>query len=99
MPEALSAEITCSARQRTFQTLSRFWPWASKSALALVDQFLNSGSNFLLTILLARWLSAEAYGGYALAFSIYLLGISLQQALVTEPMAVFGPSSYRQNLP
>ena len=88
-----------SPRQRALETCSRLWPWARKGTLALSDQFLNSGSNFLLAILLARWLPAHAYGAYALAFSIYLLGINLQQSLVTEPMAVFGPATYRENLP
>jgi O-antigen/teichoic acid export membrane protein len=63
----------------------------------MLDQGLISGSNFLLTILLARWLTAEQYGAYALAFSIFLLLAASHESLVTEPMVVFGPSSYDHN--
>jgi O-antigen/teichoic acid export membrane protein len=73
---------------------SRGLPWAKKGSLALLDQALISGSNFLLSILLARWLTVAQYGAFALAFSIFLLLASAHESLVTEPMMVFGPSSY-----
>jgi O-antigen/teichoic acid export membrane protein len=60
----------------------------------MLDQCLISGSNFLLTVLLARWLTAEQYGAYALAFSVFLFLAGAHESLVTEPMMVFGPSSY-----
>jgi O-antigen/teichoic acid export membrane protein len=69
-------------------------PWVGKGALAVLDQGLSSGSNFLITILLARWLTAEQYGAYALAFSIFLLLAGAHESLISEPMMVFGPSSY-----
>src|SRR5207244_12202458 len=62
---------------------------------AVLDQGLISGSNFLLGILLARWTGAEQYGAYALAFAIFILVSIVYQALVLEPMTVFGPSVYR----
>jgi O-antigen/teichoic acid export membrane protein len=73
---------------------SRGLPWAKKGSLALLDQALMAGSNFLITILLARWLTAEQYGAYALAFSVFLFLAGAHEALVTEPLMVFGPSSY-----
>jgi O-antigen/teichoic acid export membrane protein len=63
----------------------------------MLDQGLISGSNFLLTILLARWLTPEQYGAYALAFSVFLFLAGVHESLVTEPMMVFGPSSYDHN--
>jgi O-antigen/teichoic acid export membrane protein len=60
----------------------------------MLDQGLISGSNFLITILLARWLAPEQYGAFALAFSVFLLLAGVHESLVTEPMMVFGPSSY-----
>jgi O-antigen/teichoic acid export membrane protein len=60
----------------------------------MLDQGLISGSNFLLTILLARWLSSVQYGAYALAFSIFLLLANPYESLVSDPMMVFGSSTY-----
>src|SRR6202030_792544 len=36
--------------------------WINKGGLALLDQGLISGSNFILSMLLARWLTPESYG-------------------------------------
>jgi O-antigen/teichoic acid export membrane protein len=69
--------------------------WVGKGALAVLDQGLISGSNFLTGILLARWLAPEAYGAYGFAFAIFLLLSLVHQALILEPMSVFGPSQYR----
>lgn len=71
--------------------------WLQKGFLAVLDQGLISGSNFLLAILLARWLRAEQYGAYALSFAIFLLFSFIQQGLFLEPMSVFGPSIYRSS--
>lgn len=73
-------------------------PWAGKGGLAITDQGLISGSNFLISILLARWLGAEQYGAYAIAFGVFVLLSLVYPALVLEPMAVFGGSSYRNSL-
>ena len=64
----------------------------------LLDQALYSGSNFVISILLARWLSSGQYGAYAVAFATFLLLLVLYQSLVVEPMAVFGASAYRDCL-
>ena len=73
-------------------------PWALKGSMAIADQGLISGSNFVLSILLARYLGAEQYGAYALAFSTFILISLIHQALVLEPLSVFGPSVYRSSL-
>jgi O-antigen/teichoic acid export membrane protein len=59
-----------------------------------VDQALISGSNFLIGILLARWLPPDQYGAYALAFSTFLLVSLAYQSLLLEPQSVFGSSAY-----
>lgn len=69
-----------------------------KGALAILDQGLVSGSNFVIGIFLARWLTAKEYGAYAVAFGIFLLVANLYQSWVIEPMAVFGPSTHRGSL-
>jgi O-antigen/teichoic acid export membrane protein len=72
--------------------------WTTRGGMAIVDQGLITGSNFLLSILLARWLSREQYGAFALGFAAFLLVGTLYQALLLEPMAVFGGSTYHSNL-
>jgi O-antigen/teichoic acid export membrane protein len=68
--------------------------WVEKGSLAVVDQALISGSNFLIGILLARWLPPDQYGVYALAFSTFLLVSLSYQSLLLEPQSVFGSSAY-----
>jgi O-antigen/teichoic acid export membrane protein len=70
-------------------------PWAMKGGLAIVDQGLISGSNFVIGILLARWMPSEQYGAYAVALAVLLLLLMLYQSLLMEPLAVFGGSAYR----
>lgn len=76
----------------------KFIPWVTKGGLAILDYGLYSGSNFLLGILLARWMSPEQYGAYALAFSIFILVAFLYQALILEPLSVFSGTAYPNNL-
>jgi len=59
-----------------------------------MDYGLISGSNFISAVMLARWMSPESYGGYAIGFSIYVLFLLLFQSIVLEPMSVFGCSTY-----
>jgi O-antigen/teichoic acid export membrane protein len=67
--------------------------WLGKGFWAILDQGLISSSNFLIGILLARWLLPEQYGAFALAFEIFLLLALSYQAMISEPMAVFGSSA------
>jgi O-antigen/teichoic acid export membrane protein len=78
--------------------LARLIPWVSKGGFAILDQGLISGSNFLVSILLARWLLPEQYGAYAVAFGVMVLLSLVYQSLVLEPMAVFGGSLYQDCL-
>jgi O-antigen/teichoic acid export membrane protein len=72
--------------------------WVRRGGIAILDQGLISGSNFLVSVLLARWLTAEQYGSYAVAFGIFILLSLVYQSLVLEPMSVFGGSIHRNNL-
>lgn len=75
----------------SFASLSR------RGVLAILDQGLISGSNFIISILLARILSPRDYGVYALAFEVLLLLTVAYTSLVLEPMSVFGASVYREH--
>src|SRR5215467_595813 len=78
--------------------MTRVIRWVSRGGLAILDQGLISGSNFMVSILLARWLMPDQYGAYAIAFGIYMMLSLVYQSLVLEPMAVFGGSVFRTNL-
>jgi O-antigen/teichoic acid export membrane protein len=73
-------------------------PWAMKGGLAFLDQGVFAGSNFVMSVLLARWLPAEQYGAYAVAFSVFLFLLTFHQSLLLEPMLVFGSGVYRNGL-
>jgi O-antigen/teichoic acid export membrane protein len=59
-----------------------------KPAIAVLDQALLSGVNFLVAFLLIKTVSQEQYGYYSIAFAISLFLISIQNAVVTTPLAV-----------
>jgi O-antigen/teichoic acid export membrane protein len=64
---------------------------AGRETLALADQALVSGANFLTFALLARALGVSAFGVFALSWSVVLLFSSLQMALIVAPMMSIGP--------
>jgi O-antigen/teichoic acid export membrane protein len=78
--------------------VQKFLPWVTKGGLAIVDYGLISGSNFVLGVLLARWLPPVQYGAYALAFSIAILIAFLYQAILLEPLSVFSGTVFQDNL-
>jgi O-antigen/teichoic acid export membrane protein len=67
--------------------------WGSRGAFAILDQGLFAGSNFIANIMLARWLSSENYGIFAVVYSIFLLLGTFHAAVLTAPMLVFGATS------
>jgi O-antigen/teichoic acid export membrane protein len=99
MSLALPSLRILSRREQLRALLTGWMPWVGKGSLAVLDQGFISGSNFLIGVLLARWLVPEAYGAYAVAFSIFLFLSGFQNALLLEPMSVFGPASYKDKLP
>lgn len=99
MPLTSPEKQAHSVYQQLTDYLIRALPMFGKASLALLAQALISGSNFFLSILLARWLLPGQYGAYTLAFSIFLFASSCHNALLLEPMAVLGPASYGKSLP
>jgi O-antigen/teichoic acid export membrane protein len=73
--------------------------WLKKGFWAIMDQGLFAGSNFILNILLARWLTPDEYGAFGMAFAVFLLIGSLHSATLVEPMLVFGSGKYKDRLP
>jgi len=85
-------------RSGLLQALVRLRPswlrWAGRGFWALLDQALFAGANFIVGLLLARWLEPKAYGAFSTAFSVFLLIGTLHTALWTEPMLVYGPGRF-----
>lgn len=65
---------------------------------AVADQGLFAASNFAVSILLARWLSPQDYGAFAVGYAIFWLVGVIHDALLTEPMLIFGADKYSANL-
>lgn len=72
--------------------------WVRKGFWAVADQGLFATSNFVLNVLLARWLTPTEYGAFGMAFAVYLLLGSLHSAALVEPMLVFGAGRYKDRL-
>ena len=83
----LSAMLTPANRNRLM-----------KLALAIADQVAFSGSNFVFSVLLGRWMLYETYGAFTYAYSILILLATFHNALLLEPFTVFGSSQYRFTL-
>ena len=73
--------------------------WARGSFWSVLDQALFAGANFLVNVLLARWLSPEAYGAFAVAFMLFLLAGTVHGGLFVEPMLVFGAGRFHNRTP
>jgi O-antigen/teichoic acid export membrane protein len=65
-----------------------------RGGMAILDQGSYSGSNFILNILLARWLTQQDYGTFSVAFTVVLVLSGFHNAIQLEPMSVIGPADY-----
>ena len=84
---------------RAFRSRQVVGRWLGRGFWAVMDQGLFAVSNFILNVFLARWLPAEQYGAYAVAYSVFLLLGAFHTAILTEPMLVFGPGKYAEWFP
>ncbi len=78
---------------------SSLLPLLKKGVWAIGDQTLFAGANFLLNILLARWLSPEAYGAFAIAYSIFIFIGIVNASFLIQPMLVFGSDRFAEQFP
>lgn len=63
---------------------------------ALADQALVSGSNFVASILLARFLGLELFGQFVLIYSILLYANTIQVTMIISPMMSLAPQVRNQ---
>jgi O-antigen/teichoic acid export membrane protein len=75
--------------RRTLFRLTSYGFWA------VLDQALFALSSLLINVLLARWLPPAEYGAFVTAFTVLLLIGVGYQALLTEPMLIYGGDRYR----
>ena len=64
--------------------------WQTRVVWSVVDQGLISGSQFLLNILIARWVPPAEYGLFAVAYAAFVVASGLHSSLLVEPMSVLG---------
>jgi O-antigen/teichoic acid export membrane protein len=79
-------------------TRSKLHIWGMRSALSLTDQGLTSAAGFGVNLLLARWMPAEVYGAFAVAFAGCLVISGFHNVLLLEPLTVMGPSRHADRL-
>jgi len=72
--------------------------WFFKGGMAILDQGIFSGANFVLNVVLARWLVPEQYGAYAIGFSVLIFFLQFLFSFILDPMAVLGPSLHSDEL-
>lgn len=68
--------------------------WATRLSGAVLDQAFFAGSNFVLNILLARWLTPDQYGAFVVAYAWFLFPQNIYEAVITEPLTIFGAGRF-----
>ena len=81
----------------TFTSIS--WPHIQRATLSLVDQGLSVSGMFLVSITLARTLTKEAYGIFALSYSVLAFLLSLHNGIILETYTVYGSGRYHRDFP
>jgi O-antigen/teichoic acid export membrane protein len=72
--------------------------WGVPSALSVIDQGLTASVGFGVNLLLARWMPAEVYGAFAVAFAGFLFISGFYNAILLEPLTVLGPAIHAKRL-
>src|SRR5271157_606225 len=68
--------------------------WGTRlSFSSLTDPGAMVSAGLVVNVLLARWLAAEQYAEFVLAFGLFLLLAAVHNVLVLEPMSILGPST------
>jgi hypothetical protein len=93
-----SPSLAPSGSPGNLLTAEKLRAWGPKSAYSLVDQALTSLTGFCVSFLLARWMPAEVYGAFAVAFTGYVFVCGFYNVIVLEPMSVMGPSRHAGRL-
>ena len=61
---------------------------AGRASWNLADQIVSSATNLLLSVIVARALSAEGFGAFAVAFAVYSFLVGASRAMINQPLVV-----------
>lgn len=89
-----TANMLGRARSRAVNLFVKNRGWTKKISGALLDQAFFMGANFVLNVLYARWMGPENYGAFVVAYTIFLIPQNVYEALVVEPMTLYGSGKY-----
>ena len=67
----------------------RWFAWGGRGAASLIDQAAFAGTNFLINIMLARWLPLGDYGLFASVYAVIVFANSMHAGLIAEPLTIF----------
>src|SRR3954451_24164252 len=63
-------------------------PVLTRAGWGLSDQAVSSLTNFMLGVLIVRTVGVEEFGAFTLAFTAYLLVMSICRAYPMQPLAI-----------
>ena len=69
-----------------------------RAGWTVIDQGLSALSNLLLSALVARSVTADEFGAFAVAFLVYGLVLGLSRALIGQPLLISSASADRDEL-
>jgi O-antigen/teichoic acid export membrane protein len=64
----------------------------NRATYAVTDQFVSSGSNFLVSVAVGRFGGPSELGGFAVALFVWLALIGINRAVLTEPLIIVEPA-------
>ncbi|MCA9881504.1 MAG: hypothetical protein KC546_10825 [Anaerolineae bacterium] len=95
--DELDAEAGATSPPSLLQRLvTKYGTWTTRISGALVDQALFAGSNFVINIALGNWMQGDEYGAFVVVYSWFLLLQNLYDAIMVEPMSIYGAGKYAQ---
>jgi len=81
------------ARVRGVDSVKRWFDPARRVTWVVGDQALSSLTNFILGALVARAVSVEDFGVFAIVFTTYSTALGVSRALATEPFIIRYPAA------
>lgn len=65
---------------------------------AVLDQGMWAGSNFMVSIMLARWMGQHEFGVFASGYALFWIISSFHASILTEPMTIYGAFDHRDRI-
>jgi len=65
--------------------------------LIIIEQFIFSGTTFLISVLSGRWMTLYDYGLFAIIYSIIIFIGLVQDAIINQPLVIYSSNKYLNN--